>query len=255
MKKTILSALAFGLAGMLHAQTIDLGKIGGALKNKVKANPKAAETSNKPTAETAAKTTTTTGRELNPNRFYTITTTVAGEELALTFIVPPGKVYNYLLVNPSEAKIELKKLTKDSTQIWHFPAPYMQGPEDYLIYTKVGISKGSGGVMKIVNQDSSYNDNGKYNRLTVGLAHSEYNENWIIKKLDNGSFRIMSFLAYKSSLNNPNDGVDRYRQDKWNEERSLEAVEVDGKVTLQHKRTADTPGQYWKITSTGYVPW
>src|SRR5262245_15494822 len=120
--------------------------------------------------------------KLDDRGFYTITTIVDGEEVAITFVPPQGT--KVLTNNASKARVEARKVTKEETQLWQ---PYDSGAGDYVLYTKVMDIGGDhlSGVMAVYRadprmaEDDAYQDT--YNRVSVGPHTNETSEYWKIE--------------------------------------------------------------------------
>lgn len=191
------------------------------------------------------------GQDINPNKFYRITNVATGEELAITLIYDVNKPLEKSIY---ESKIELKPITniEDASQTWFFyHSNSSPDPTEQQIGTKVGFtSTKSGYVLRLSNPDSSYNMDDKINSMQMYHNVGEYNDYWHFVKLSNGYFRIISEFGISKRLNVRFEE----RKDHWNEERSVEAVKINGKVKLKQKKTADVNSQYWKLTEVGDIP-
>jgi hypothetical protein len=191
------------------------------------------------------------GQDINANKFYRITNVATGEELAITLTYDANKPLHKSIY---ESKIELKPVTniEDASQTWFFyHSNSSPDPTEQQIGTKVGFtSTKSGYILRLSNPDSSYNPDDKINSMQMYHNVGEYNDYWHFVKLSNGYFRIISEFGIAKRLNVRFEE----RRDHWNEERSVEAVKINGKRKLKQKKTADVDSQYWKLTEVGDIP-
>jgi len=187
---------------------------------------------------------------------YTITTTVDGVEYALTFVLPQNATPGAVTSSPSNASVKLLPLTEgDATQMWR-PKDAGVNPAGYLLQSRITDDNSRlTGIMEIQNINSAFGDpdndpfHDKYNRVTVGYHSNEISEYWVLEKLSNDTFRVMSYIGLTENLNTAG-GDSTY---KWNESRSLEAFKgADGTVKLRHMPTLDKPTQQWKFTKVGF---
>jgi hypothetical protein len=189
-------------------------------------------------------------KDFDPDAFYTITTTIKGQELALTFISPPDlERGDPLTNNASRSKVELRPLTKAPAQLWQFNPAGIDRKPSYTIWTKVSDFKESlTGILWISRTDNRFvptpEYRAKHNRLTVGPNTPETHAFWFVVRSGSG-FQIRSLYGHASEINQP---TERERADKWNEERVLDVME-DG--TLVHMKLAEAHTQ-WKMTKVGY---
>jgi hypothetical protein len=190
-------------------------------------------------------------QDINPNKFYRITNVATGEELAITLTFDANKPLHKSIY---ESKIELKPVTniEDASQTWFFyHSNSSSDPTEQQIGTKVGFtSTKSGYILRLSNPDSSYNLDDKINTMQMYHNVGEYNDYWHFVKLSNGYFRIISEFGISKRLNVRFEE----RKDYWNEERSVEAVKINGKIKLKQKKTANVDSQYWKLTEVGDIP-
>lgn len=215
------------------------------------ASPASSGTNTSPRAEPAE--TGGSGASFDPNAFYTISTTVNGQEYLLTFVLPTdSKVYSN---SPRSSKVELRARTGENTQRWRMTVDGSVAEKDlYLIYTRVKDDETSNeplaGIMKVVNPDGpsleSEGDSSS-NRLTIGWHQNQMGEYWKLARNDDGTYRMTNDLGQREHLAPPGDGD----PEKWTFEAALEAVLVNGKPVLRHRKPSRTPGQAWKIERTG----
>jgi hypothetical protein len=190
-------------------------------------------------------------KDLDADAFYTVTTTVKGQELALTFIPPPDlERGDPLTNNASRSKVELRPLSSAPAQHWQFhPEALGDAQASYTIWTKVSDFKESlTGILWIVGTDNRFVPTAayraKHNRLTVGPNTPETHAFWVVVRSGSG-FQIRSLYGHASHITGP---TERERRDKWNEERVLDVAE-DG--TLVHVTLGEAHTQ-WKLTKVGY---
>lgn len=191
------------------------------------------------------------GSDINNNKFYVITNIATGQELAITMTYS-GDMAFYKAVY--KATIGLKPLTpNDSTQAWHlYHSNSFRELTMMQWYTKVELSPGgSGYIVRMSYPDSSNNVfDEKHNSMKMYHNVGESLDYWHFIKLSNGMYRIVSELGVTSNLNPRYDGS----RERWNEERCLEAVKVNGVVQLRQIKKADVAGQYWQIKEVGDIP-
>jgi len=189
--------------------------------------------------EPVATPTPTPKGKLDEFSFYTISTAVDGEELAITFI--PAEGTRAVTNTASKARVELKKLTKEAGQLWQ---PHPQG-EDHILYSKVSDAKEDPtGILIVYNPDNRFSDSDayqeKFNRLSVGPHSNETREYWRLEPVENGKYRIKSAL-----------GLSQGTED-WSEPRALEAVKAaDGTFKLRHAPIRKASAQLWTFTRVG----
>jgi hypothetical protein len=189
-------------------------------------------------------------KDLDADAFYTVTTNVRGQELALTFI-PPADLErgDPLTNNASRSKVELQPLSRAPAQQWQFHPESIAAKPSYTIWTKVSDFKEQlTGILWLVGTDNRFVPTpayrAKHNRLTVGPNTPETHAFWVVVRSGSG-FQIRSLYGHASEINQP---TERERSDKWNEERVLDVAE-DG--TLVQAKLGDAHTQ-WKLTKVGY---
>jgi len=172
---------------------------------------------------------------IDDNAFYTISTTVDGEELAVTFVPPEGPDIKTINNYASKSRVELRKLTREPSQQWQ---PHDEHPQ-YLLFAKLK-DEGSehGGALQIYNFDKRLDDDDKHNRLTVGNYDNESSQYWHLEPVAGGKYRIKSQLGMSE-----HPGVD-----DWDAPRALAAVKGASGIKMQSVPVRDDPAQYWTLT-------
>jgi hypothetical protein len=224
----------------------------GGLLNKAKnTKDKLAEKTTKSDETAKNNVPNISSENINPNKFYRITNASTGQELAITLTYDVNEALHKSIY---KSTIDLKPVTnnEDVSQTWFFyHSSSSNDPTEQQIGTKVGFtSTKSGYILRLSNQDSSSNLDDKINYMQMYHNVGEYNDFWHFKKLSNGYFRIISEFGIAKRLNV------RFEEQKnyWNEERSVEAVKINGKIKLKQMKTADIASQYWKLTEVGDIP-
>jgi hypothetical protein len=189
--------------------------------------------------------------DINPNKFYRITNVATGQELAITLTYDANEALHKSIYKSS---IDLKPVTndEDASQTWFFyHSSSSTDPTEQQIGTKVGFtSTKSGYILRLSYPNIGYSLDDKVNSMQMYHNVGEYNDYWHLKKLSNGYFRIISELGIAKRLNVKFEE----QKDRWNEERSVEAVKTNGIVKLKQMKTADIASQYWKLTEVGDIP-
>jgi hypothetical protein len=191
------------------------------------------------------------GSDINNNKFYVITNIATGQELAITMTYSADMAFYKAVYR---ATIGLKPLnSNDSTQAWHlYHSNSFRELTMMQWYTKVEFSPGgSGYIVRMSYPDSSNNVfDEKHNSMKMYHNVGESLDYWHFIKLSNGMYRIVSELGVTSNLNPRYDGS----RERWNEERCLEAVKVNGVVQLRQMKKADVACQFWQIKEVGDIP-
>lgn len=209
--------------------------------------------SGKSSEDVIAKATAKPKKDFDEDAFYTLTTMVEGQEYALTFVPPQGVARGSITTSPSKAKVVLEKLHGGADQQWQFDDAGIDEPNVYVIYTKVSPTEDPSGILLLMSPDDRFTPTAKYrekyNRLSVSYRNGGNVEYWQLQKRKDGAFAFRSLLATKGQLDSPDEDG---RPEKWNESRSLAAIEENGEILLVHAETAETPEQAWKVTKVGY---
>lgn len=201
------------------------------------------------TVPSPGTTTTSSGgpeKDLDADAFYTVSTTVGGQELAITFIPPADLERGESITNNArKSKVEPRPLTKGKEQQWQF---HPEGKNEYTIWPKVSdFDDRPSGVLRLYGVDKRFIPTPEFraghNRLTVGINNNEPETYWFVVKTG-GGFQIRSSFGTAERLNKPNE---KERSDLWDEERTLG---IDG-MALVHVKLGH-PQTTWKLTKVGY---
>lgn len=179
-----------------------------------------------------------------PDAFYAITITIRGQELALTFVPPPGES---LTNSPARSRVELRPLTHEPTQHWQFHREKTTPAHSYTIFTQVSDAKDQlTGILRLSNPDNQFRPHS--NRLTIGPRTHAITALWHVASAGGGMFKIRSLLGHPEHLNKR---TERAAPDRWDFERALEITVEGTAFTTTHGPVANTPAQLWKITKVG----
>ena len=173
--------------------------------------------------------------------FYTITISVTGQELALTFVPPAGAS---LTTSPARSRVELRPLSHDPAQRWQFHREQITPRHSYTIFSKVSDAGDQlTGILRLSNPDNQFRPHS--NRLTIGARTQAITAFWHVASAGDGMFKIRSLLGHPEHLNRR---TERSAPDRWDHERALEITVEGGAFTATHGPIANTPAQLWKIT-------
>jgi hypothetical protein len=197
---------------------------------------------------TSSESIPSAGSALDEHAFYTISTMVDGEELALTFLPPEGSDIRTIVNNAGKSKVELRKLTGSQAQRWQ---PHQEGEQirRTTFFTKLtDPGAEQGGVLEVYHfdkrlDDPSHSDDDKYNRLTVGGNSSATQVFWRMDPVAGGKYRLKSEYGMSEHPEQPGE-------EEWDAPRALEAVKGATGVRLRNMPIRETATQYWTLTKT-----
>jgi hypothetical protein len=175
------------------------------------------------------------GSQLDEHAFYTISTVVDGQELAITFVPPKGPDIKSVNNNAGKSRVELRSVTNAPDQLWQ---PHPEGADDTLLYAKIkDEGQENGGVLLVYNVDKRLEDSGddKYNRPTVGSHTNETREYWQLESVAGGKFRIKNAVGMSAHPD----------EEEWDAPRALEAVKGSQGFKLRNMPLRDNAAQQW----------
>ena len=177
----------------------------------------------------------------DPDAFYTITITVTGQELALTFVPPAGEAVTN---SPARSRLELRPLSHEPAQHWRFQRAQITPNHSYTIFTRISDDQDRlTGILRLSNPDNQFRPHS--NRLTIGARTQSITAFWHVASAGQGMFKIRSLLGHPDHLNRQ---AERAAPDRWDFERALEITAEGGTFTPAHGPIADTPAQLWRIS-------